>query len=72
MVTARIEFKEQYAEDFLEGSNQLVTEMQFETPEALIATLQGIEEFICSVVALVNADNQQDCQVIVLQPSAAD
>lgn len=54
MVLARIEFKPEYANDFIEGGTQTVIEQKFESVDALIEVLREFEPFIKDCTAVVN------------------
>lgn len=54
MLIARIVFKQGSASYFCEGAHQGVVEMRFESVEALIETLRGIEDDIQDCTAIIN------------------
>jgi len=53
MVTARIEFKQDCAQDFCPGKGQDLIELKFESVEALIETLRELEDQIKNCTAQV-------------------
>jgi hypothetical protein len=53
MVTARIEFKPGQGSHFCSGQYQDVTEVVFESPEALVEVLREFEPYIHNCVARV-------------------
>jgi len=54
MLIARIEFKPESASYFCEGAHQGIVEMRFESVEALISTLRGMEDDIVDCSAIIN------------------
>ncbi len=56
MILARIEFKQEHAEKFIEssGNNQTVIEQTFESVDELIEVLREFEPFIKDCTAVVN------------------
>lgn len=54
MILARIEFKKGHGAYFCDGAKQDVIEMVFESPEALIETLRGLEGDLANCTAQIN------------------
>lgn len=55
-MTARVEFRQDAAQDFCPGKGQTVVELAFESAEALIECMRELEDQIENVTASINGE----------------